>query len=68
MNTIKRSTIAKHFVNNQSFSKNFSLERFKTIKDCYNVFDLVKIEAICIFNRKPTTLRRKKLNSVALFP
>ena len=35
MNTIKRSTIAKHFVNNQSFSKNFSLERFKTIKDCY---------------------------------
>ena len=54
MNAIKRSAIAEQLVNNQSWPENFNLERFKIIKSSYNVFGLVKMEAICILNRKPT--------------
>ena len=43
MNAIKESAIAEHLVKNQSCAENFNLERFKTSKSCYNVFDLVKM-------------------------
>ena len=43
MNAIKESAIAEHLVKNQSCAENFNLERFKTSKSCYNVFDLVKV-------------------------
>ena len=45
MNTIKRSAIKELLVNNQS-CENLDLERFKIIKSCYNVFGLVKMEAL----------------------
>ena len=68
MKSIKRSPIAEHLVKNLSCAENFNLERFKIIKSCYNVFDLVKMEAICILNRKPTLCRQKVFDySVALF-
>ena len=68
MNAIKRSATAEHLVNNQSCAENFKLERFKKIKSCCNVFDLVKMETTCIQNRKPTLCRQTKLDySVALF-
>ena len=50
----KFNNIAEHLVNNQSCDENFILERFKIIKSCYNVIDFVKMEAICILNRKLT--------------
>ena len=59
MNAIKISAIAKNLVKNQSCVENFNLERFKIIKSFYNVFDLLKMEAICILNRKPTLCRQK---------
>ena len=37
----------------------FNLERFRIIKRCYNVFDFVKMKALCILNRKPTVCRKK---------
>ena len=55
-------------VNNQSCAENFNLERFKIIKSCYNVFDLVRMEAICILNRKHALCRQKEFDyNVALF-
>ena len=53
MSTIKNLLL----VNNQSCAENFNLEIFKIIKSCCNVFDLVKMEAICILNRKPILCR-----------
>ena len=59
MNAIKGSAIAEHLVNNQCCAENFNFKRFNTIESCYNVFDLFKIEAICILNIKPTLCRQK---------
>ena len=62
MNAIKRSTFAERLVKNKSCVKNFKLERFKIIKCCYNVFDLLKLEAICILKRKITLCRQKEFD------
>ena len=48
IDAIKRSAIAEHLVNNQSFAKSFNLKISNTVKSCYNVFDLFKMEAIWI--------------------
>ena len=67
MNAVKRSSIAEHLVNNQSFAEIFNLDRFRVIKSCVNNFDLIKMEAICILNGKPTLCRQKQFDySVAL--
>ena len=68
INAIKISAIAKNLVNNQSCDEKFKLEKFMIIKSCYNVFDLVKMEVICILNRKSALCRQKQFDySVALF-
>ena len=60
LNVIKISVVGERLVNNQSFAENFSLERSKIFKSCFNVVDLVKMESICILNRKPTLCGQKK--------
>ena len=60
LNAIKRSAIAEHLVLNHSCAENFNLERFKIIKSCNSVYDLIKIEAICILNRKPKVCRQNE--------
>ena len=68
LNAIKRSAIAEHLVLNHSCAENFNFERFKIIKTCNSVYDLIKMEAICILNRKPTLCRQKEFDyNVALF-
>ena len=68
LNAIKRSAITEHLVSNHICAQNFNLERFKIIKTCYNVYDLIKMEAICILNRKPTLCRQKEFDyNVVLF-
>ena len=55
-------------MNNQSGAEYFNLEKFKIIKSSCNVFDLFKIEAICILYRKPSLCTQKDFDlSVALF-
>ena len=44
----KRSSIAEHLVNNSTCANRYNLNTFKIIKNCSNVFDLIKLEAICI--------------------
>ena len=56
---VKRSDTAEHLVFDQSFAEKFNLDRFKIIKGYSNIFDLIKMEAIRILNRKPTLFRRK---------
>ena len=47
-----KAAIAEHFVNNQSFAKNFSLDQFKTIKNCCIVFDLVTTSGVRLDDQK----------------
>ena len=54
MNARKKYVVAEDLVSSQSFAEYFNLERLKIFKSCFNVIDLVKIESICILNRKPT--------------
>ena len=51
LNAVKRSSIAEHLVNNQSSAESFNLDRLKIIKSFVNIFDLIKMKAICILNR-----------------
>ena len=57
INAIKIFAVAKHLMYNQSCAENLNLERFKTIKSCCNVLDLLKMEVIWVLNRKPTICR-----------
>ena len=68
LNASKRSSIAEHLVKNPDCSNNYSLERFKIIKNCYNISDLIKLEAICILLRKPKLCKHKDFDyTVSLF-
>ena len=48
VNATKRSAIAEHLVNNLDCASNYNLKRFKVIKNCFHISDLIKLEAICI--------------------
>lgn len=50
--TINRSAVVEHLVKNQSCAEICNLKRFKTIKNYYKVFDVVKMEATCILNKR----------------
>ena len=53
VNTTKRSSIAKHLINNTNCADNYDSSIFKIINNCTNSFDLVRLEAISIFLKKP---------------
>ena len=68
LNALKRSSIAEHLVNHPNCANNYNRDRFKIIKSCYNVFDLIKLEAICILLRKPNLCKHKEFDyTVSLF-
>ena len=49
--------------------KNYNINRFKFIITCSNVFDLIKLEAICILTKKPDLCKQKDFDyTVSLFP
>ena len=68
LNALKRSSIAEHLVNHPNCANNYNRNRFKIIKSCNNVFELMKLEAICILLRKPTLCKHKEFDyTVTLF-
>ena len=49
-------------------SNTWNINRFKIIETCSNVFDLIKLEAICILLRKPVLCKHKDFDyTVSLF-
>ena len=49
-------------------ANSYNLSRFNIIKTCSNVFDLIKLEAICILLRKPILRKKKDFDhAVSLF-
>ena len=68
LNSFKRSSIAEHLVNNSTCANSYNLNKFKIIKTCSNVFDLIKLKAICILLRKPVLCKQKDFDyTVSLF-
>ena len=68
INASKRSSIAEHLISNSTSANSYIVNRFKTIKNCSNVFDLIKLEAICILLRKPALCKQKDFDyTVSLF-
>ena len=64
----KSFAIAEHLVNNLDCASKYNLKRFKIIKNCFNISDLVKLEAICILSRKPKLCKHKDFDyTVSLF-
>ena len=68
VNASKRSAIAEHLINNSNCASNYNLDRFKIIKNCFCISDLIKLEAICILIRKPKLCKQKDFDyTVSLF-
>ena len=43
VNASKRFAIAELLVNNLDCASNYNLKRFKFIKNCFNIFDLINL-------------------------
>ena len=55
-------------MSNSTCADSYNINRFKIIKTCSNVFDLIKLEAICILLRKPVLSKQKGFDyTVSLF-
>ena len=66
---LKRSAIAEHPVKNLDCASNYKLKEFKTIKKGFVIFDLIKLEVLCILMRKRELCKHKDFDyTVSLFP
>ena len=67
-NATKRSSVAEHLVNNKECAKNYDVSRFKILHQCHNVMDLIKMEAISIYQEKQVLCKQKEFDyKVSLF-
>ena len=67
-NATKRYSVAEHLVNNKECAKNYDVSRFKILQQCHNVTDLIKMEAISIYQEKPVLCKQKEFDyKVSLF-
>ena len=48
-NAIKRSSISEYLVKNPVCGSSYNMMRFKILRSCTKIFDLIKIEAIYLF-------------------
>ena len=61
-NAIKRSSVSEHLVENPVCENGYSEMRFKILRSCTNIYDLVKIEPIYIHSNKPKLCKQKELD------
>ena len=54
-------------VYNSTCANSYNLNKFKFVKICSNVFDLIKLEAICILLRKPVLCKQKDFDYTVSF-
>ena len=67
-NAMKRSSIAEHLINNPSSGNNFEFSNFSVIRQCSNILDLIRLEAILIHLHKPKLCKKKEFDyDIALF-
>ena len=56
---MNRSAIAEHLIKNSICGKSYIDLRFKILRSCTTIFDLIKIEAIYIHLNKPKLFKQK---------
>ena len=67
-NAIKRSSISDYLVKNPVCGSSYNEMRFKILRSCTNIFELIKIEAIYIHLNKPKLCKQKEFDySLSLF-
>ena len=67
-NTAKKSSVAENLVNNRECAKKNDLSRFKIIRHCNNVNDLIKMDTIFIYLEKPLVCKQQEFDyKVSLF-
>ena len=67
-NTAKKSSVAENLVNNRECAKKNDLSRFKIIRHCNNVNDLIKMDTIFIYLDKPLVCKQQEFDyKVSLF-
>ena len=49
------------------FTENFNMDEFEIIKSCGKLFDLIKLETICILIRKPKLCRQNGFDYMLLY-
>ena len=64
MNATRKSLIAEYLVNYPNFGKNYKDVRFKTVQQCSNLYDILKLEAIFIYLNKPEIFKQKEFDYV----
>ena len=62
LNVSKRSSIAEHLVNNPTCANSYNMNRLEIIKTYNNVFDLIKLEVICILLRKLVLCKKNEFD------
>ena len=68
VNATKWFAIAEHLVNNLDCAGSYNLKRFKITKNCFQISDLIKLEANCILLRRPTLCKPKNFDyTVSIF-
>ena len=64
----KRLSIADHLANDLTCANGYNLSRFEIFKNCSKIFDLIKLEAICILLIKCDLYKQKYFDyTVSLF-
>ena len=67
-NTAKKSSVAENLVNNRECARKNDLSRFKIIRHCNNVNDLIKMDTIFIYLEKPLVCKQQEFDyKVSLF-
>ena len=64
MNATRKSAIADHLVNYPNCGNNYEDTRFQIIQQWSDVYDLLKLEAICIYLNKPELCKQKEFDYV----
>ena len=68
LNAINTSSISEYLIKNLICGKSYYETKFKLLRRCNNVFDIIKIEAIYIHLNKPKLCKQKNFDySLSLF-
>ena len=65
---MKKSSLVEHLVNNPSCGSNFEVSNFSVMRQCSNILDLIRLDAILIRLNKPKLCKKKEFDyTIALF-
>ena len=68
LNALTFSSVVEHLLIHPTRANNYNVDRFKINKSCNNIFDSIKLKAICILSRKPNLCKHRNFDyTVSLF-